>query len=420
LRTGKASSFFVSLQRSRLSLIKDVVPTQLNLGARYFIVGGVLNGVSNGIINSILQLYLVGLGYGGQSLGTIFMMNALSSTVLTIPAGIMADRYGKRKMILIGLASVALSMVVFFLADSVELFALSFLLIGVSNATGTVLTPLYSSFFEGDDMDRAFGFYGLINLMAISFGSLGGFIPPYIVGATGVTLVEAYRLTMMAAATLFVLQNLFYYYSAVGVPETLSTDFSFILKSRRVVLKICGIGLLASVAGGLLFSLFPFYVNRKFGVESAALGTLFFAANLAMALCKGVASAVAKRVGGLRSITLGMALSAVFLMMMPFSPSFAVLTVLYILRSGTRFMSDPLLASLFMRSISENEKSTANSIRMISLNGGGIVAPVLGGAMMEQMGLDSPAYIGGALTLVSAALYSLLLREESQLLAKNT
>lgn len=139
-----------------------------------------------------------------------------------------------------------------------------------------------------------------------------------------------------------------------------------------------------------------------------------------MALCKGVASAVAKRVGGLRSITLGLALSAVFLMMMPFSPSFAVLTVLYILRSGTRFMSDPLLTSMFMRSISEDEKSTANSIRMISLNGGGIVAPVLGGAMMEQIGLDSPVFIGGALTLVSAALYLLLLRKESQLLAKNT
>lgn len=420
MKPGDTPSFFISLQRSGLSLMKDVVPTQLNLNARYFLVGGLMNGISNGVYNAILQLYLVGLGYGGQSLGTIFMMNALSSTVLTIPAGIMADRYGKRKMIIIGLASVALSMVVFFLADSVELFALSFLLIGVSNATGTVLTPLYSSFFKGDDMDRAFGFYGLINLLAISFGSLGGFIPPYIVGATGVALVEAYRLTMMAAATLFVLQNLFYYYSAVGVPEKLSADFSLMLKSRRVVLKMCGIGLLASVAGGLLFSLFPFYVNRKFGVESAALGTLFFAANLAMALCKGVASAVAKRVGGLKSITLGLALSAVFLMLMPLSSSFTVLTVLYILRSGTRFMSDPLLASIFMRSISEDEKSTANSIRMISLNGGGIVAPVLGGTMMEQMGLDSPVYIGGALTLVSAALYSLLLRKEAQLLAKNT
>ncbi|MFH0849461.1 MAG: hypothetical protein V1924_00820, partial [Candidatus Bathyarchaeota archaeon] len=82
MKPGDTPSFFSSLQRSGLSLMKDVVPTQLSLNARYFLVGGLMNGISNGVYNAILQLYLVGLGYGGQSLGTIFMMNALSSTVL--------------------------------------------------------------------------------------------------------------------------------------------------------------------------------------------------------------------------------------------------------------------------------------------------------------------------------------------------
>jgi predicted MFS family arabinose efflux permease len=77
-----------------------------------------------------------------------------------------------------------------------------------------------------------------------------------------------------------------------------------------------------------------------------------------------------------------------------------------------------MMAALFMRSVGEDERSTANSIRMISLNGGGVVAPVLGGVMMERLGLDSPAYLGGALMLVVAALYSLLLRDESKLLEK--
>ena len=103
---------------------------------------------------------------------------------------------------------------------------------------------------------------------------------------------------------------------------------------------------------------------------------------------------------------------------MPISPSIGITSILYILRSGTGFISDPLLTSIFMRSISEDERSTANSIRMISMNGGGVIAPALGGAMMEQFGLDSPAYLGGALTFVAAALYSLLLRDESRLLEK--
>jgi len=410
--------FFNAIHRTGLSLIDDVIPSKLSLNARYFLLGGLMNGVSNGVFNAVMMLYVAAFGFDAQGLGLIFMMNPLSSTVLMIPAGVLADRVGKRPMIVIGTLSAVLGMVVFLMAGSTEMFALSFLLIGVCNAAATVFMPLYSSFFEGHDMDRAFGLYGLLNIAAMSLGSLSGFVPPYLVGAMGLTLMEAYRVTMMAAALLFVLQSACTYISAMGIQEKLSTSYSFVLKSRWVVLKICGIGLLANIAGGLLFSLFPYYVNRKFGVESAALGTMFFVSNLAMAVSKGVAAGIARRVGGLRSITLGVALSAVFMMLIPVTSSFALMVVLFILRSGTRFMSDPLLTSVFMRSISEDEKSTANSIRMISMNGGGVVAPVLGGAMMEQLSLDSPAYIGGAVTLLSAALYSLLLRDESRLLER--
>jgi len=362
------------------------------------------------------MLYVASLGFDARGLGLIFMMNPLSSTVLMIPAGLLADRIGKRLMIIIGAVAILVGMVMFLTANSVETFAISFLFIGVYNATATVFTPIYSSFFESHDMDRAFCLSDLLSITAMSLGSLGGFIPPYLAGSTGFTLIEAYRVTMMAAAPLFVFQSVCIYKSAQNIKEPLSKRFHFILKSRWVVLKICGIGLLANIAGGLLFSLFPYYINRKFGVDSAALGTMFFVSNLAMAMSNGVAAGMSRRIGGLRSITLGVALSAVFMMLMPVTSSFGIMTVLFILRSGTRFMSDPLLASLFMKSVNDDEKSTANSIRLISLNSGGVVTPMLGGAMMDKLGLDWPAYIGGALTLFSAALYSLLLRDESKLL----
>jgi predicted MFS family arabinose efflux permease len=224
---------------------------------------------------------------------------------------------------------------------------------------------------------------------------------------------------MVAAGSLFVLQYLFYYMSSLGIQERLSRELRFNLKSKRLVLKMCGIGLLANVAGGIMFSLFPYYVNQKFGVASAGLGTLFFISNLAMALSKGTAASFAKRLGGMKSIAFGIALSAIFLLLMPLSPSFGVLAVFYVLRMGTRFMSDPLITSMFMRSISDDEQSTANSLRMISMNGGGVVSPILGGALMEKVGLDTPAFIGGALTLLVAVLYPLLLRREAEVLMEN-
>jgi len=399
--------------------LSSVMPSRLDRNARMFLSGAVANGVSNGVFNAVMQLYLASFGFGGQSLGAIFMMNALTATVLMIPCGILADRMGKGKMILAGFAAVTLSMLLFFMAENIAMFALSFAFIGVCNAAATVFTPLYSSFFEKDDMDKAFGLYGLINISAMSLGSLAGYIPPLMVNTLNIGLNMAYRYTMVFAGSLFVVQYIFIYMSSLGVHEQLSREFRFNLKSKWLVLKICGIGLLANVAGGIMFSLFPYYVNRKYGVASAGLGTLFFVSNLAMALSKGTAASFAKRLGGMKSITLGIALSAVFLLMMPLSPSFGVLAVFYVLRMGTRFMSDPLITSMFMRSISEDEKSTANSLRMISMNGGGVVSPLLGGALMERVGLDTPAFIGGVLTLLVALLYPLLLRREVEVLMEN-
>lgn len=394
--------------------MKDVIPSKLSLNAKLFLAGGLINGFSNGVFNAVLQLYMVSLGYNAQNLGFIFMMNSLASTFLAVPAGLLGDRYGKKKMIIIGSIAVTTSMILFFMAQTVEIFALAFLLIGVSNASGTVFTPLYASFFDDDEMDKAFGLWGLLNISAMSLGSLMGYMPPLLVSTIGISISASYRYTMMLAGSLFVFQNFFYIMSCKGVKESLSERFRFNLKSRNVVIKICLITLLINVAGGIMFSLFPYYVNKKFGVESAALGTLFFVSNLFMAFSKGAAATFSRRLGGMRSITVGITLSALFFIALPLSPSFGFLSLMFVLRQGTRFMSDPLISSLFMRSLAEDEKSTANSIMTISMNGGGAISLWLGGTLMEKVSLDSPAFIGGASTILAAALIPLILRKEAE------
>jgi predicted MFS family arabinose efflux permease len=72
-----------------------------------------------------------------------------------------------------------------------------------------------------------------------------------------------------------------------------------------------------------------------------------------------------------------------------------------------------------MKRLSEEEKSTANSLRMISLNGSGVVSPWLGGLMIDKISIDSPAIIGGAVTLIASALFPLLLRREVQMMENN-
>lgn len=402
----------VKPQTRLTGFIESVIPSELNTGAKLFLTGAVVNGISNGVFNSVLQLYLIALGFTAGDLGKIFVFNPLVCAVLAIPCGILADRYGKRKMILLGFVAVSLGVSTMFIAKSLWLFGFTFSMFGVSNATSTVMTPLYSTFYKKEDMEKAFGLYGLINISAMSLGNLTGFIPAYMIDKLAFTDLSAYKIVMMGASALFLLQYVFYFASSRGIEEKLSEGFSFKLKSWRPVLKFSALTLSLNIAGAILFSFFPYYVNQKFGIASAGLGTLFFISNLTMAVSKGVAAGIAKKLGNLKSIVAGIALSAVFFFLMPLSPSFGVLSFFYVLRSGTRFMSDPIITSLFLKTLSEDEMSTANSIRMISMNGSGAVSAMIGGFLLENVGLDSPAYIGAALTLVLAGLYPVLLGKE--------
>ena len=371
-----------------------------------------VNGLSNGVLSAVLQLYLVALGFKAQQLGTIFMMNALTCSLLAIPCGILADRYGKKIMMMVSMALMMSGMGLLLTSSTILYFQLAFMFIGAGNACFSMFAPLYSSFFEKSDMEKAFGLYGLLNIMSMSLGSLVGYVPSMLMGRYLLSEVISYRWVMIGAGVLFAVQYLFYLTAMRGYKETLSEGFRFKLKSWRPVIKFSALTLFGNIAGGLLFSLFPFYVNQKFGVDSAGLGLLFFVSNLSMAVSKGAAAAVAKRLGNMKSTAIGLSLSAVFFLLMPLSPSFGLLSLFYVLRMGTRFMSDPIITSAFLKSVPEDEQSTANSIRMIAMNGGGAVSPLIGGSLMDNVSLDSPAYIGAGLTFVMAALYPLLLRKE--------
>jgi len=79
--------------------LRSIAPERIPAPAKMFLVGVVFNGIGNGIVNVVLQLYFASIGISSATLGSIIMMNALSAAILTIPMGILADRYGKKKLV---------------------------------------------------------------------------------------------------------------------------------------------------------------------------------------------------------------------------------------------------------------------------------------------------------------------------------
>ena len=340
------------------------------------------------------------------------MMNALSSTILTIPIGIIADRIGKRKMLLVGLCSIFLATIIYLWTKNPVMFMLSFFYIGITNSTFVVLSPLYSLFFSDDDMDKAFSLWLSLGVVTQSLGSLLGFVPPVLVNILGVTLQRAYWFLMAFGAPFFVGQCIFFLLSAKGeVVEPSRKENSFFLTSKGLVLKFSILSFLSSTAFWVFISLFPFYVNQKLGIESDALGTLMFLSGFISAAAQIVAPKISTRLGSIKAIALVIGLIAPFYMLIPFAPHFTAVSVLYIAMFSFMMMAGPLTGSVYMRNLVAEEKSTANGVRMMSAQGGKVVGPWMGGQLMEGVSLGFPALLGGGIHAVTAVLTLLLLRD---------
>jgi MFS family permease len=392
--------------------LRSIAPDDVPAPAKLFLVGIVFNGIGNGIFNVVMQLYFASIGISSATLGSILMMNALSAAILTIPMGVLADRYGKKRLMYICAGSIIVAVPLFLFTKSVLMFKLAFLSIGVSNAAAVVFNPIYSSFFDKDEMDKAFGFYFALNIATISLGSLLGFVPPLLVDRFGLSLSSSYWSFLAFGAVFFVSQNVFYLLALKDYKESEARKgFSFNLASKDLVFKISLIQLLSAASVGVFFSLFPFYVNKKFGLESNALGGLFFVSNLLSAGVQVLSSRVSNRLGSLKTIAVAFSLAAPFYLLIPLAPSFAWLSVFYVMRFGFATLAAPLLSSMLMKDLGEEEKATANSIRMMAMQGGGVVGPWLGGLLMERVSLEFPAFVGGGFYVVMAVLTFLMIRK---------
>ena len=340
------------------------------------------------------------------------MWSSIGQLFLTIPAGVLADRYGKKRVILFGFAVTGVAMAMILTADTLFGFSLAWLLLGVGNSTGALFGPLFSSLFDHDDMDRAFGLQGAINIASIALGSLFGLIPPLLVSREGFTLTESYWTLLLVGVVFFILQLPLYFSVLTSADAPPDEKKSGVLRSRGVVVKFSILYTIQNLAYGAFIGLFPFYVNTKYGVESDALGVLFFVVQLVRAGVNFVSPKIADRYGSVRTISAALAATVPFWLLFTWAPSFGWVSVVYLGRMAVASISNPLMPSLFFRILYEDEKATANSITQTSSMVSNIVAPRLGGHMMENIHIESTAIMGAGLyALYSASVY-LLLRNE--------
>jgi MFS family permease len=395
----------------------------LNYDARLLFLTRFTRLFAYGALSVVLVFYLDGIGLSESRIGLLLSLILLGDTVVSLVLTTQADRIGRRRMLIIGSFLMVGAGLAFALTSNF-LFLVIAGTIGVVSPSGNEVGPFLSieqaalsHVVSAPMRTTAFAWYTLTGSFATAIGSLFGGMLPSLVHSSGTTQIKGYRAVVIAYAVLgMVLALVFARLSSateVGPSEDgLSglADRKTVLgigHSRQIVFKLSGLFALDSFGGGFVvqsFAAYWFYL--RFGVKPAALGVIFFGANLFAGVSALLASRLASRFGLVRTMVFTHLPSNILLIVLPLMPSLRLAIGVLLLRFSISQMDVPTRQSYTMAVVHPEERSAAAGITGVARTIGASIPPMFVGLMFANPRLiNAPFFIAGTLKIA----YDLLL-----------
>jgi MFS family permease len=370
-----------------------------------------------GSLAVILVLYLAALGLDGGEIGLVLSLTLVGDTLISLWLTTHADTLGRRRTLLLGALLMVGAGLVFAVSD---LFAVLLVAatIGVISPSGNEVGPFLaveqaalSETIPGSRRTSVFAWYNLVGSVSTAVGALATGLIVGGLRAAGWSELGADRVVVVGYALVgLVLAGLFRSISAaVEVPpvETSIARRLGLHRSRGIVGRLALLFSLDAFAGGLVMqSLLAYWFHTRWGVPEAALGAIFFGANILAAVSALLAARIAARIGLVNTMVFTHLPSNVLLILVPLMPSLPLATLVLLARFSISQMDVPTRQSYTMAVVEPDERSAAAGVTGIARTTGAAISPLLAGPLLASAGLASlPFFLGGGLKIV----YDLLL-----------
>jgi predicted MFS family arabinose efflux permease len=172
-------------------------------------------------------------------------------------------------------------------------------------------------------------------------------------------------------------------------------------RSRGVVLRLSGLFALDAFAGGFVVqSLVAYWFHVRFGVEPAALGSIFFGANILAGVSALLAARVAARIGLINTMVLTHIPSNILLMLVPLMPNLPLAILVLLARFSISQMDVPTRQSYTMAVVEPDERSAASGVTTIARSMGAALSPSMAGVLLGASLTSVPFLISGGLKII--------------------
>ncbi|SDF37287.1 MFS transporter [Terriglobus roseus] len=323
-----------------------------------------------GIYYFLFNLFLLNLHFQERSIGLINGALTLGSVACTLPAGMLARKYGVRPVMLACLAvAPAVGVLRTLFTQLPSQIALALLGGAAMCLWGVCFLPAIAELTEENNRAAAFS---LIFSVSVGTSALGGAFAAHLpawMAAEGSTMLtwQIQRAILICASLLAAVAFAFAW--RLRLPNDVRSEdepmqgWKHLLHSSFLRRYIP----LMAIWSAMIAAFVPFanvYLTNSLHLSLSHIGTVFLLSQLVQ-LCSGLVTAPLFRSFGLqRGIAATQLVTGTLLMLLALTHTVNVATVLYLCFSATQWMSSPGMYNLLMRGTPDSERSTAASAVM--------------------------------------------------------
>lgn len=361
---------------------------------------------SFGIIIPIIPAYLKELGQGGTAAGLIIAIFAFAQFLVSPIGGKWTDKYGRRPLINIGLLTLAISMFIFYFADSIWILYLSRAIGGIGCAF--LIPAIFAYVADITTMDqRAKGnsFISASMSLGIVIGpGIGGFLADY--GLKTPLLVSAIVGLAAFFVSYFTLKESKLEQSDAmqGPDQSMVKDILLSVKKPffipLVITLIMSFGLMAyeTVLG--------LYVNDQFGATPQEIAFMVTSTGLVGVVMQlFVVERIVKAMGELNVLKLFLIVTAIGFLLSIIAGSYAMFFAISLLIFLATSILRPVLTTLISK-LAGNEQGFAMGMNNAYMSIGNILGPLLAGALYDIRILYP--FIAGLIILVLTTIFTFM------------
>jgi MFS family permease len=373
-----------------------------NRSARLFLIGIFIEGIIYSAWMLFFNFYIIERGFDREYLGLVNALPSLSALLFGIPLGVLSDRIGRRRSMLLGMSCslVCMSLEVTVLdGNLVLLFAF---LGGVGNMLYYVSQAPFMMQASNQE-NRALLFslnWGLVTLSGAIGSLFAGQLPdafgawlhvaPRSAGAYQAVLISSMALGSLTLIPFSMMREL---KKPVATKITTPVDSIWQVIRDPITLKLSIPNLIIGFGAAVLIPYMNVFFLEKFSISDQKLGLLFSLLSILTGVGSIFAPYFVNFLGGkVRTVVFTQSASLVFLILVGFTPWYWLVSFSFLMRGTLMNMAVPIYHAFAMEQIDESRLGTVNSMLELAWQMGWTVGPYISGVVQESSGF-APLFI---------------------------